>query len=100
MLNVVNDSRFLIEMFLFLPYAGIIDFPNVFQGFSITVVGRCTAKSRKGAHSVAAGVPTCFPNGFEWVPVDPTAAPREDCFVVFCPPHRMAVFPMVFNGFR
>ena len=48
---------------------------------------------------MAASVPTCFPNGFEWVPVDSMAAPREDCFAVFCLPHRMAAFPNSFQGF-
>ena len=48
---------------------------------------------------MAASVPTCFPNGFEWVPVDSMAAPREDCFAFFCLPHRMAAFSNGFQGF-
>ena len=48
---------------------------------------------------MAASVPTCFPNGFEWVPVDSMAAPREDCFAVFCLPHRIVAFSNGFQGF-
>ena len=47
---------------------------------------------------MAASVPTCFPNGFEWVPEDPMAAPRGDCFAVFCPPHRIVAFSNGFQG--
>ena len=47
---------------------------------------------------MAASVPTCFPNGFEWVPEDPMAAPREDCFAVFCLPHRIVDFPIAPSG--
>ena len=63
------------------------------------MVGHCTAKSRKGNHPVAASVPTCFSNGFELVPVDSMAAPREDCFAVVCLPHRIVAFPNGFQGF-
>ena len=31
--------------------------------------------------------------------MDPMAAPREDCFDVFCLPHRMAAFSNGFQGF-
>ena len=48
---------------------------------------------------MAVTVPACFPNGFEWVPVDPMAAPREDCFVHFCLPHRIVAFSNGFQGF-